>query len=253
MKVKVVAMQYGSISDVGRIRKINEDSYHIENEGPYPYVIVADGMGGHQAGEVASLMAVDIVGNYIAKYLHEGLEYVEAAEVIRKALISANSIIYNYANDHYKVMGMGTTTTLSMIYGDKLITAHVGDSRAYSVDEHSIRQVTRDHSYVQELVEMGRLTPQEAKTNPKKNFITRAVGAEKNVRIDIIIEPYNGETILLCSDGLSNLVEDDEIFNCVRYSKDLQTAAETLRDIANKRGGTDNITVAAIVKEKECK
>ena len=241
-------MQYGAVSDVGRIRKINEDSYYVENKSAYPYIIVADGMGGHQAGEVASLMAIDIIENHIAKYLHKGLEYVEAAEVIRRAFIDANSIIYNYANDHYKILGMGTTTTLSMIYDDKLITAHVGDSRAYVIDEYSIRQITRDHSYVQELVEMGRLTPREAKTNPKKNFITRAMGAETSIKVDIIIEPYNGQTILLCSDGLSNMIEDDEIFNCVKYSRDLQTAVETLRDMANECGGTDNITVTAIRK-----
>lgn len=242
MKVKVIAMKYGMVSDVGKIRRINEDSCYICEDGICPYIIVADGMGGHQAGEVASMMAVDIIENHLAKYLHDGLEYVEAAEVVRKAFIEANSIIFNYANDHYKIMGMGTTTTLSMIYDGKLITAHVGDSRAYAMDNYLIRQITRDHSYVQELVEMGRLTPCEAKTNPKKNFITRAMGAEQAVKVDIIIEPYNGEKILLCSDGLSNLVEDDEIFNAVKYSRDLQSAADTLKDMANSRGGTDNIT-----------
>lgn len=242
MRIKVSKMKYGLVSDVGKIRKINEDSCYICEDGVCPYIMVADGMGGHQAGEVASMMAVDIIGNHLAKYLHEGLEYVEAAEIVRRAFIDANSIIYDYANTHYKVMGMGTTTTFSMIYDDKLITAHVGDSRAYAIDGYSIRQITRDHSYVQELVEMGRLSPGEAKTNPKKNFITRAMGAEKTVKTDIIIEPYIGEKILLCSDGLSNLVEDDEIFNAVKYSGSLQKAAEELRDLANSRGGTDNIT-----------
>ena len=209
-------------------------------------MIVADGMGGHQAGEVASLMAVDIIGNHVAKYLKPDMEYVEAAEIIRQAFISANSIIYNYASEHYNVMGMGTTTTMSLIYGDKLITAHVGDSRAYVADEYSIRQLTKDHSYVQELVSMGRLTPQEAKNNPKKNFITRAMGAEEIVRVDIIIEPYNGENILLCSDGLSNLVEDDEIFNYIKHSSNLQAAVQGMISLANSRGGTDNITAAVI-------
>ena len=133
-----------------------------------------------------------------------------------------------------------------MIYDGKLITAHVGDSRAYTISGHSICQITRDHSYVQELVYLGRLTPYEAKHNSQKNFIMRAMGAEESVKVDIGILPYNGERIFLCSDGLSNLVEDDEIFNYVKYSKDLQTAMQSLVDLANLRGGTDNITAAVI-------
>lgn len=239
-------MRYGAISDIGRKRRINEDNYHVEENGSFPYAIVADGMGGHQAGEVASLMTVDIISNHIAKYLKEGLDYVEASEVVRRAFISANRIIYDYAMNHYKVMGMGTTATLAMIFGDRIITAHVGDSRAYMIDDYSIRQITRDHSYVQELVTLGRITPQEAKTHSKKNFITRAMGAEENVRVDIGIAPYFGERLLLCSDGLTNLVEDDEIFNFVNYSEDLQGAVKSMVDLANYRGGTDNITAVVI-------
>jgi protein phosphatase len=242
-------MLYGALSDIGKKRKINEDNYHVETDGPFPYVIVADGMGGHQAGEVASLMAVDIIENHLAKYLDDKLDYVEASEVVRRAFLAANKIIYNYAKDHYTVMGMGTTTTFAMIYSNKIITAHVGDSRAYAIDDYSIRQLTRDHSYVQELVSMGRLTPTEAKTNSRKNFITRAMGAEETVKVDISIEPYNGEKLLLCSDGLTNHVEDDEIFNYVKYSQDLQSAVQNMIDLANRRGGTDNITTAVICAE----
>ena len=237
-------MRYGAVTNVGKIRKINEDNYHVGTNADFPYVIVADGMGGHQAGEVASMMAVDIISNHLANNLKTDLNYVEASEVVRKAFISANSIIYNYSLQNFKQSVMGTTATLAMVYDGKLITAHVGDSRAYTIDEHSICQVTRDHSYVQELVYLGRLTPYEAKHNSKKNFIMRAMGAEESVKIDIGILPYKNEKIFLCSDGLTNLVEDDEIFNFVKYSNDLQTAAQKLVDMANLRGGTDNITAA---------
>ncbi len=239
-------MQYGAVSDIGKIRKINEDNYYIGTNAEFPYVIVADGMGGHQAGEVASMMAVDIISNNLANNLDTRLDYVEVSEVIRKAFISANSIIYSYSDQNYKRAVMGTTATLAMVYDGKLITAHVGDSRAYKIDEYSIDQITRDHSYVQELVNMGKLTPYEAKHNPKKNYIMRAMGAEETIKVDIGIIPYNGEKLLLCSDGLSNLVEDDEIFNYVKYSDDLQTAVQKLVDLANLRGGTDNITAAVI-------
>lgn len=241
-------MQYGAVSDIGKIRKINEDNYHVGTDADFPYVIVADGMGGHQAGEVASMMVVDIISNHLAKYLDKKLDYVEVSEVIRQAFVSANRIIYNYSEQNYKRAVMGTTATLAMIYDGKIITAHVGDSRAYKIDEHSICQITRDHSYVQELVYMGRLTPYEAKYNSKKNFIMRAMGAEESVKVDIGIMPYGGEKLFLCSDGLTNLVEDDEIFNYVKYSHDLQTAVQSLVDMANLRGGTDNITATVIVR-----
>lgn len=237
-------MHYGAVTDIGRVRKINEDSYHVSMGGIFPYVVVADGMGGHQAGEVASMMVVDILKNHLESYLDESMDYVEVGEVIRRAFISANNIVFNYSKNHYKIMGMGTTATLAMIYGGKIITAHVGDSRAYRVGVHSISQITRDHSYVQELVLMGRMTPEEAKHNIKRNYITRAMGAEETVKVDIKIYPYNGEKILVCSDGLTNYVEDDEIMDFVNNADDLQCAAQEMTQLANVRGGRDNITVA---------
>lgn len=239
-------MDYGAVSDIGRVRRINEDSYYLETEGSFPYAVVADGMGGHQAGEIASMMVVDILRNHLAHYLDESMDYVEAGEIIRRAFISANNIVYNYSKNHYKIMGMGTTATLAMIYRGKIITAHVGDSRAYSIARHSVSQITRDHSYVQELVLMGRMTPEEAKHNAKKNYITRAMGAEETVRVDLKIYPYRGEKILICSDGLINYLEDDEILDYVNNSETLQRAAEDMTALANARGGRDNITVAIL-------
>lgn len=240
-------MQYGAITDIGMRRKINEDNYYVNDDTLFPYAIVADGMGGHQAGEIASMMVVDIIENHLAKNLNPSLDYVEAGETVRQAFISANSIIYNYAKNHYKIMGMGTTATFVMIYQSKIIAAHVGDSRAYMIGD-DIKQITKDHSYVQELVARGEISPEMAKNHPKKNYITRAMGAEETVKVDITIKPYNGEMIVLCSDGLSGYVEDEEIMAHIKKKQPLDTNCEELVALANSRGGGDNITVVAFGK-----
>lgn len=244
-------MQLGAVTDIGMCRKINEDNYYVTTDGDFPYAIVADGMGGHKAGEIASMMVIDVVKNHLENKLGGSSDYVEAGEVIRQAFISANSIIYKYSENHYKIMGMGTTATLAMIYENKVITAHVGDSRAYMIDDNEIKQLTKDHSYVQELVSMGKITPEEAKHHPKKNFITRAMGAEETVKVDIGIKPYNGEKILLCSDGLTNFVEDEEIKEIINGQDNLQKKSEKLVQTANSRGGRDNITIVVLEREKQ--
>lgn len=240
-------MKFGAVTDIGMRRRINEDNYYVNDSDIFPYAIVADGMGGHQAGEIASMMLVDIVENHLKKNLDTSLDYVEAGEAVRQAFISGNSIIFNYAKNHYKIMGMGTTATFAMIYQNKIIAAHVGDSRAYMIGD-KITQITRDHSYVQELVSRGEISQEMAKHHPKKNYITRAMGAEDTVKVDISIKPYNGETIVLCSDGLSNYVEDDEIMAHIKGEKPLQESCEELVALANSRGGGDNITIVAFGK-----
>ncbi len=242
-------MRFGAVTDIGLHRKINEDNYYLRENGLFPYAVVADGMGGHQAGEVASMMVVDIITNHLEKNLDPSINYVEAGEVIRQAFVAANSIIYTYAKNHYKIMGMGTTATLSMIYQDKVITAHVGDSRSYMISAKEIKQITKDHSYVQELVSRGEISAEAAKNHPKKNYITRAMGAEETVKVDITIKPYSGEKILLCSDGLTNFAEDEEIKDYINSASTLQEGAEALVKLANERGGRDNITVVVLEKE----
>ena len=242
-------MKAYALTDIGKMRKVNQDAQFASTEpvGELSNLfVVADGMGGHQAGEVASMMVVDIIENHLEKNLDTELDYVEAGEVIRQAFISANSIIYNYAKNHYKVMGMGTTATLAMIYQNKIITAHV---RAYMIGDE-IKQITKDHSYVQELVSRGEISPEMAKNHPKKNYITRAMGAEDTVKVDISIKPYNGETLVLCSDGLTHFVEDDEIRTYIKNKSNLQKSAEELVALANERGGGDNITIVALEREK---
>ena len=242
-------MTYGAATDIGRVRNINEDNYAVSESAPFPFAIVADGMGGHKAGEKASLMAVDVVRAELLEKLSEDMDYVEAGEAARRAFIEANSSIYTYSKLHYKVMGMGTTATLAMLHSDKLITVHVGDSRAYIIDNNSIIQVTKDHSYVQELVMRGEITPEQAKHHPNKNYITRAMGAEEAIKVDISIRPHNGEKVLLCSDGLTNMLDDDEILEIINKYSDLHAAAEALIDRANEAGGNDNITVVVLERK----
>ncbi len=244
-------MNYATVTDIGRVRKLNEDSCYYNDSELFPYGIVADGMGGHAAGEVASSMLVDILQNHLVNKLGQKLDYVEAGEEVRHAIIAANGIIYNYSKEHYKVMGMGTTVSFAMLYKKKLITAQVGDSRVYLIKGNKIEQITKDHSYVQELLTRGEITPEEAKNHPKKNFITRAIGVEDYIKVDVSINDYKGGIVFICSDGLTNLVEDNEILKAIKGSKDLQKTAQELVDLANERGGRDNISI--VVFGEECK
>lgn len=236
-------MRKGELTDKGLVRPHNEDSYYSFGNDVYCYGLVADGMGGHLAGEVASSIAIFEIKEYIRKNMKGDLDYVEASEVIRRAFVAANAVIYNYAEKNLKVMGMGTTATFAMVYQGKLITANVGDSRTYIIKDGSIRQITKDHSYVAELVARGDITPEQAKNHPKRNYITRAMGTEETVKVDIEINDYNNETILLCSDGLSNMVTDSEMYSIVKNRRNLKGCAKRLVKLANIRGGKDNITV----------
>lgn len=238
-------MKTAALTDVGKIRKINEDSMKVFTSDEYSYAIVADGMGGHQAGEIASAMAVDVITDYVAEYMTPKLDRFQSMEVMRQAFLAANCAIYEYSCENESVMGMGTTTTMCMVRGGFVIYAHVGDSRAYMIGD-GIVQITRDHSFVQELVKLGQITPEEAKHHPRRNYITRAMGVEAFVRIDTGVKPYNGEKLLLCSDGLFGEIEDGELFNTVKNNS-AETAVNTLIELANERGGSDNIT--AIVME----
>lgn len=231
-------------TDVGLVRKINEDSYDVYECGDYAYAVVADGMGGHLAGEVASAMAVEKIREYITKNLTPELDRFQAKELLCCAFRYANSEIFEYSQSNESVMGMGTTTTLVMLRGGWLMYAHVGDSRAYTLDK-DMKQITRDHSYVQELVKLGMITPEEARTHPNRNQITRAMGVEPAVKVDSGVERYTGQRVLLCSDGLFGELEDGEI-ESIASKAEPADAVEKLIELAKERGGRDNITVVII-------
>lgn len=237
-------MKMQALTNVGRHRKNNEDNFCMGENKCGIFAVVADGMGGHLAGEVASTMAVESL-----KESFENLEIKSEDDFFSKvslAYAEANRKIYEYAENNSRVLGMGTTAVSAFICGDKLYVANVGDSRAYIVDEDTITQVTKDHSYVQQLVDSGVINKEQAKNHPKRNYITRAIGTEEDIEVDVFNVDYKGETILLCSDGLSGLVSDETMLKIVNQEENMEEIVNKLVEAANEEGGTDNITVALL-------
>lgn len=240
-------MVIGSISDVGKIRENNQDAFYASQDGAFPLYMVADGMGGHKAGEVASTMARNIIENNFSEAKDELLNVDMIIHLIKSSIEEANIKIYLKSLEDEKYKGMGTTITLAYIFKDKICIGHVGDSRAYLISKGDIFQITEDHSFVNELLKTGSITKEEAKTHPKRNMITRAVGSSSIIEMDLIIKEYDkSDILLLCSDGLSNMLKEFEIKDVFIGENDIQKACETLVAMANNKGGFDNITIVAI-------
>jgi protein phosphatase len=240
-------MVIGAISDVGRVRENNQDAYYASGDLSFPLYMVADGMGGHNAGEVASVMAMNIIEKSFLESKDELKNEDMVVKLIKKIIEEANTKIYLKSLENEKYKGMGTTITLSYIFNEKICIGHVGDSRAYLIRDKDMLQITEDHSFVNELLKTGSITKEEAKTHPKRNMITRAVGTSSIIEMDLIIKEYNKDDILiLCSDGLFNMLKEFEIKDVFMQEKDIQKACDTLATMANNRGGLDNITVLAI-------
>ena len=226
--------QLGHGTDTGKKRRRNEDEYVVEP----PLFAIADGMGGAQAGELASSLAAGAVrgGEGTAG---SGEDYV--VELIQEA----NRRVYQRSSQDAAVSGMGTTMTVALVEEGSVVFGHVGDSRAYLIRDGKLEQLTEDHSLVAELVRSGKLSPEEAETHPQRSVITRALGTDPDVDVDTFSIPtHPGDLFMLCSDGLTSMVEDDVILSTVENHRDnLQTAAKALIRAANKGGGEDNITV----------
>ena len=238
-------MRIYSATDVGQKRKMNQDYVFASADpvGNLPNLfVVADGMGGHNAGDYASSHAVGIV----VEEIREDADF-NPVKVIRHAIESANTEIITQAQTDEKLRGMGTTMVAATIVGHYAYVANVGDSRLYVAGEQ-IQQITKDHSLVQEMVRMGELNAEEARNHPDKNIITRALGAERTVDVDFFdlkLEP--GNVVLMCSDGLSNMVEDDRIGEIISDTdRDLQERGQALISEANRNGGKDNIAIVLI-------
>ena len=238
-------MRIYSATDVGQKRKMNQDYVFASADpvGNLPNLfVVADGMGGHNAGDYASSHAVGIV----VEEIREDADF-NPVKVIRHAIESANTEIITQAQKDEKLRGMGTTMVAATIVGHYAYVANVGDSRLYVAGEQ-IQQITKDHSLVQEMVRMGELNAEEARNHPDKNIITRALGAERTVDVDFFdlkLEP--GNVVLMCSDGLSNMVEDDRIGEIISDTdRDLQERGQALISEANRNGGKDNIAIVLI-------
>jgi protein phosphatase len=211
--------------------------------------IVADGMGGHAAGEVASEMAVQIIARGLDGIL--GKTDTDAAQIMSNAIIQSNAEIYQRTMDEPEKRGMGTTATAMVINGNRFILGQVGDSRAYVYRETQLAQVTKDHSYVQEQVDAGNLTPEQARTHPYSNVITRCVGANADVIPDIYLGTVETEdVILLASDGLTGMLEDQELLAILEEAEAPAKTVDNLVSEANRRGGLDNITVIVVRIDK---
>ncbi len=238
-------MRSFSATDVGLKRSINQDTVFATEEavGSLPNLfIVADGMGGHNAGDFASRFAVNAVKEYIRES-----EERNPIRLLQEAIGSANAGIIAEAAAHRELYGMGTTLVAMTLVGDYVYTANVGDSRLYVYSGGVLRQVTRDHSLVEEMVRMGEITPEEAKHHPDKNIITRALGTVPDLAADFFdFKVGSGDLILMCSDGLTNMVEDDAIEEVLRRNSSPKEKTGRLIELANANGGKDNIAVIII-------
>lgn len=237
-------MKTFSVTDAGVVREMNQDYYFSSDTavGNLPNLfIVADGMGGHKAGDYASRYTIERVVASVSRNTGE-----EPIAIMKEAINKANELLVAESREDESKSGMGTTLVIGTIIGNKLFVANIGDSRLYVVGQN-MRQITRDHSLVDEMVRLGEINADEARVHPDKNIITRAVGTSDHVEADFFeVEITADDTILLCTDGLTNMVRDDEILDIIKKYDNVQAATMQLVKEANANGGRDNITVMII-------
>lgn len=235
-------------TDIGKARELNQDYYYISSpEEEIKLYILADGMGGYKGGEVASRLATEAA----KKYIFDNFEKIEKQKdeilkLVKDATIYANMVVYDKSKEIKELEGMGTTLEICLIYNNKAYIGHIGDSRIYRLRKGIMRKLTKDHSYVQQLVEDGKITREEADTHPKKNMLTKALGCTPYVEPDLRARNIEKDDILImCSDGLTNMLKEEQI--CKIIQDNPQTAADELIKKANESGGYDNITVVIIM------
>ncbi|UQZ87253.1 Serine/threonine phosphatase stp [Paenibacillus konkukensis] len=234
-------------TNVGRVRMVNEDRAFVQDDlNGFVLAIVADGMGGHQAGDVASQMAVDIIQGELQS-LPAGASVEERRRRVKSAIELANEKIFDFASQRENYFGMGTTVVTVLADEHALVIGHIGDSRAYKINDGAIVQLTEDHSLVNELVKNGQITREEATHHPRRNVLTRALGTEATIEVDIQDLNWNqGDLVLICSDGLSSLISSEQLLTLVNGSGELEHAASLLVNEALEAGGDDNITVVLV-------
>lgn len=232
-------------TDPGRTRENNEDAVAFDDATHLG--VLADGMGGYNAGEVASGMAAALIKSELARWLVEAGQRADAAQVrraIQSCVDNANRAIFNAAQTHPQYAGMGTTLVVGVFQGARLLLGHIGDSRCYRLRGHEFIQITRDHSLLQEQMDAGLLTPEQAATSPHKNLVTRALGVESDVLLELVehsVQP--GDLYLMCSDGLSDMLDHAAMAAILQNGSSLAQMAAELIAMANENGGRDNITV----------
>ena len=242
-------MQCWGLTDPGCVRPQNQDIYHIEKlDGNTMLCVVCDGMGGAKSGNVASSLAADVFVQEVRRNWKSSLDAERLEQLLRGAVKLANFTVYDQAQQFEEFHGMGTTLVAALVHGRKATVVHVGDSRAYAITRDGISQLTRDHSVVQMMIERGELTPERARAYPGKNLITRAIGTEPVVDCDLTRSSLNrGDCLLLCSDGLSNVMDEQEILFEVVHGVNKQYCCQRLLDIAKNRGAPDNVTSLLIM------
>jgi len=237
-------------SDIGKAREMNQDAYYAsqpsDTVGLY---IVADGMGGYNGGEIASTIAVTAAKNYIENNFAETEHTKEKLqELVKNAIEYANMLVYEKSKEIKELQGMGTTIEVALVHNNRVYIGHVGDSRVYRIRKNFIRKLTTDHSYVERLVKDGTISKEEAVHHPKKNMLTKALGCTSFVEPDVSVKGFLKDDILvLTSDGLTNMIKDEEIYNIV--TDNIEVATDKLINKANGAGGLDNITVIIVLNK----
>lgn len=234
-------------TDTGLKRTNNQDSYAAgELPGSVAWAVVCDGMGGVAGGNLASSTAVKLISERISSSYRPGMSAGSIRNMLMSAISAANIEVYEMSRQNPELNGMGTTVVVSIVANETVYVAHAGDSRAYILSNNKLYQLTRDHSYVQEMVDSGKITPDEAREHPRKNLITRALGVSEELRIDFCEESITEtDVLLMCTDGLTNFIETDEIYELTADGK-FYEYAERLVNRANNNGGGDNITVVTV-------
>ena len=242
-------MQCWGLTDPGCVRKQNQDTYQIQKLDRNTVVcVVCDGMGGAKSGNVASSLAADVFIQEVQRSWHGNMDREKTDQMLRSAVKLANYTVFDQAQQFAEFEGMGTTMVAVLVHGRRVTVVNVGDSRAYSVDADGIQQITRDHSVVQMMVERGEISREQARTYPGKNLITRAIGTEPIVECDVFHRELNrGDYLLLCSDGLSNTMDEQEILFEVVHGMKKEHCCQRLLDIAMNRGAPDNVTSVLIM------
>ena len=249
------ARKIGMLTDVGQVRTVDEDSilaadlsFGVNSESSkFLLLAVADGMGGHAKGEEASKIALNAIARAVIPDL---LNNTSFTKILEKGIQNANQDILDYTAENPEASGMGTTSVCAVVKDNQIHLANVGDSRAYRVSDDEICRVTKDHSYVQALIDEGEITEEQAREHPRKNEITRAVGIMPSIEVDTMkLTLDSDESLLLCCDGVIAHLSDDDIHKIIRDSPDPQTACQEIVDLANERGGSDNISLIILSSE----
>ena len=235
-------------TDVGNVRKMNQDYYYVSEDGTIN--ILADGMGGYTGGEVASKLATESAVKYLKEHFNKNNDYQkeEILDIIKKAIEYANNEVYKKSKEIEELEQMGTTFEICLIYRNRAYIAHIGDSRIYRIRKGIMRRITKDHSYVQTLVEDGTITKEQAEHHPEKNMLMKALGCEEKIEPDVMVKGFlKDDIILICSDGLTNMVPEEKIQEIIET--DFENSSDRLLKKAKENGGLDNITLIVIKED----